>query len=67
MSRPRINGFDPTTKKYKRLQKRMDIANLNGVVRVLKRFGDHDALAAASLAMWCIAGPAREKAREEAE
>jgi len=64
MSRRRVNGFDPTTKKYQRLQRRMDVANLNGVVRVLKRFGTHDDLAAASLALWCIAEPARDKARE---
>jgi hypothetical protein len=42
----------------------MDVANLNGIVRVLKRFGTHDDLAAASLALWCIAAPAREKALE---
>lgn len=64
MSRPRVNGFDPQTPKLKRLQRRLDIANLNGVVRVLKRYGTHDDLAAATLALWCISGPAREKARE---
>ncbi len=53
-----------TTKKYLRLQRRMDVSNLNGIVRVLKRFGTHDDLAAASLALWCIAAPAREKALE---
>jgi hypothetical protein len=42
----------------------MDVSNLNGIVRVLKRFGTHDDLAAASLALWCIAAPAREKALE---
>ena len=59
-----VNGFDPQTPKLKRLQRRRDVANLNGVVRVLKRFGTHDDLAAASLALWCIAAPAREKALE---
>lgn len=67
MSRPRANGFDPQTPKLKRLQRRLDVANLNGVVRVLKRYGTHDDLAAATLALWCISGPAREKAREGTE
>ncbi len=64
--------FGPTTehrlqKKYLKLQRRTDVANLNGIVRVLKRFGTHDDLAAASLALWCIAAPAREKALEVTE
>ena len=63
----RVSGLNPTTKKYLRLQRRMDVANLNGIVRVLKRFGTHDDLAAASLALWCIAAPAREKALEVTE
>lgn len=50
--------------KLRRLQRRLDIANLNAVVRTLKRFGDHDTLAAASLALWCIAAPARAAAQE---
>ena len=64
MSRPMVNVDDRTTAKYKRLERRMDVNNVNGVVRVLKRFGTHDDLAAASLALWCIAGAARAKAQE---
>lgn len=67
MSRPRINGFDPTTKKYKRLERRMDVLNLTSVVRVLKRFGNHDDLAAGVIRLWEIAGPARDRAVAEVE
>lgn len=67
MSRRRVNSFDPTSKKYLRLQRRMDINSLNWAIRVLKRFGSHDNLVAATAAISSISSPAREKAREVGE
>ena len=42
-------------------QRQQDLADLREATRALRRFGNHGDMAAAVIAIWSLAGPARKR------